>query len=112
MSKVLSERIATLEAKLKQEKAKLAQIEAKKRTSDAKKRRAEDTRRKLLIGAFYLNKAEQNDTTKSKLFAALDGYLTRPEDRALFDLQPLESSQPKADPLSTPIPTELLASDD
>ena len=112
MSKVLAERIAALEAKLKQEKAKLAQIEAQKRTAEAKKRRAEDTRRKLLIGAFYLNKAEQDEQIKAKLLAALDGYLTRPADRALFDLTRSASTTGSTEQSPHAYPTELPIQDD
>lgn len=45
----IDERIAALEAKLKQEKARKQQIEARKRTAAAKLTRQQDTRRKILI---------------------------------------------------------------
>ena len=47
----IDERIATLEAKLKQEKARKQRIEARKRAAESKLQRSQDTRRKILVGA-------------------------------------------------------------
>ena len=82
----IDERIATLEAKLKQEKARKQLIEARKRAAEAKLKRSQDTRRKILIGAAILGKVERGEWPKDKLLAMLDVTLTRPDDRALFDL--------------------------
>ncbi|MCG9057315.1 mobilization protein [Laribacter hongkongensis] len=82
----VDERIAALEAKLKQEKAKKQQIEARKRASEAKKKRSDDTRRKILVGAAILAKVEHGEWPKDKLLGMLDATLTRADDRALFDL--------------------------
>jgi len=78
--------IASLEAKLKQAKAKKQQIEARKRALESKEERAKDTRRKILVGAAILSKVERGEWPKDKLLAMLDGSLTRPDDRLLFDL--------------------------
>lgn len=82
----IDERIAALEAKLKQEKARKQQIEARKRAAESKLRRSQDTRRKILVGAAILGKVERGEWPKDKLLAMLDVTLTRPDDRALFDL--------------------------
>ncbi len=44
-----------------------------------------DTRRKILIGAYVMDKAKKNGTF-SEIIAELNNYLTRNSDRALFDL--------------------------
>jgi len=78
--------IANLEAKLKQAKAKKQQIEARKRALETKEERAKDTRRKILVGAAILTNVDRGEWPKDKLLAMLDSALTRPDDRALFDL--------------------------
>jgi hypothetical protein len=78
--------IASLEAKLKQAKAKKQQIEARKRALITKEERSKDTRRKILVGAAILTKVERGEWPKEKLLNMLDLALTRPDDRALFDL--------------------------
>ena len=66
----IDERIAALEAKLKQEKAKKQQIEARKRAALAKVSRQQDTRRKILVGAAILAKVERGEWPKDKLLEA------------------------------------------
>jgi hypothetical protein len=82
----IDERIATLEAKLKQEKARKQLIEARKRAAESKLKRSQDTRRKILIGAAILAKVERDEWPEAKLLALLDATLTRSDDRALFGL--------------------------
>ena len=93
----IDERIATLEAKLKQEKARKQLIEARKRAAESKLKRSQDTRRKILVGAAILAKVERDEWPEAKLLALLDTTLTRSDDRVLFGL-PLrtESDQSQA----------------
>ena len=90
----IDERIAALEAKLKQEKAKKQQIEARKRAAESKAKRSQDTRRKILVGAAILAKVERGEWPQDKLLALLDASLTRADDRALFDLPAVQPQQP------------------
>jgi hypothetical protein len=53
------------------------------------KKRAKDTRRKILAGAFVLDRASRDDQYNGWLVKSLDGFLTRPDDRALFGLPAL-----------------------
>ena len=85
----LEERIATLEAKLKQEKARKQKIEALKRAAESKAKRSMDTRRKILVGACILAKVERKEWPEDRLRDMLDAELTRADDRALFNLPPL-----------------------
>lgn len=99
----IDDRIATLEAKLKQEKAKKQRLEAARKAAASKKLRAEETRRKILVGAAILAKVERGDWPKERLMEMLSSTLTRDDDRKLFDLAPLTtpSSTPKLTPTAT-----------
>ena len=90
----VDERIATLEAKLKQEKAKKQLIEARKRAAESKKKRSDDTRRKILVGAAILAKVERGEWPESRLLELMDKELTRAHDRELFSLQDLGGAAP------------------
>ena len=48
--------------------------------------RRDDTRRKILAGAIVLARVEQGQISESEFRGWLDTALTRPDDRALFDL--------------------------
>jgi large subunit ribosomal protein L7/L12 len=85
MSEALETRLRERLAKIK---ARLQNLEAKKRAKASKAARAADTRRKILIGSMLLADFENNAETKARLLARLDKYLTRDDDRALFDLSP------------------------
>lgn len=82
----IDERIAALEAKLKQERAKKQKVEARKRAVEQKLQRAADTRRKILAGALVLELMERDEATRQRFMQRLDTYLTRPDDRKLFGL--------------------------
>ncbi len=74
-------------AKLKEQRAKLeARIqmaEARVKNSERKK----DTRRKILIGSYYLDLANKENNME-KLVSGMDKFLVRDNDRALFGLAP------------------------
>ncbi|TAK76887.1 MAG: hypothetical protein EPO11_03485 [Gammaproteobacteria bacterium] len=62
---------------------------------EAKKRKEEDrifTRKKILIGAFLLEKFKNNPDELNNLVREMDNFLTRPHDRKLFGL-PINSAQ-------------------
>jgi hypothetical protein len=49
------------------------------------KERKNETRRKILLGSYYLDNAEKNGTFE-EIKKIMDKYLTRDSDRLLFDL--------------------------
>ena len=53
--------------------------------------RKRDTRRKILVGDFFLNVAEHSDSFKRDLISDMDNVLTNASDRALFGLPSLGS---------------------
>lgn len=64
-----------------------AALQKKVAARDKRKKRETD-RKKILIGALYLSRAERDPAAHEKLLAALDAYLTRDDDRRLFGLSP------------------------
>lgn len=87
MAAGIDDKIKALEEKLKQAKAQKAKIEARKKAIEAKVQRSQDTRRKVLAGAMVLEMMERDEATRQRFMERLDKYLTRADDRALFDLQ-------------------------
>jgi hypothetical protein len=83
------ERIGVLEERLKQLKAKQQKIDARRRALETRQARQADTRRKFLAGAIVLAKVERGELLDAQFREWLDEALTRPEDRALFDLPPI-----------------------
>lgn len=81
------ERIAALEAKLKQLKVVQQRKEARARTVESRRTRREELRRKILVGAIVLAKVEAGEIEERTLRDWLDPAITRPEDRALFGLE-------------------------
>lgn len=85
----IEEKIKALETKLKQEKAKKQKMEAMKRAAETKAQRASDTRKKILLGAFLMDRMEKNQDYASKVMQGVEAFLKRDDDRALFGLAPL-----------------------
>lgn len=80
------EKIALLKKKQEQIKAKIQLMEAAEKSKDRKR----ETRRKILIGAYYLEKAK-TENNLGEIKSLMDIYLKRREDRLLFDLPPLDN---------------------
>lgn len=78
-------RIEKLKLKQKQLTAQIQKEEARHKTS----KRNQDTRRKILLGAWYLEKMKDNGIEAIK--NELNEFLKRNSDRALFGLPPLET---------------------
>jgi hypothetical protein len=81
----------------------LSQLDSQRKALQArliKQERAKDTRRKILLGALVLEKIDNGHEADKPLLAwlrtTLPGYLTRPDDKALFD--DLLKSAPDAAP--------------
>ena len=91
----IEDKIKALEEKLKQAKAQKAKIEARKKAIETKVHRSQDTRRKVLAGAMVLEMMERDEATRQRFMERLDKYLTRADDRALFDLQVTATQSPK-----------------
>jgi hypothetical protein len=75
-------RLELLLEKEAQLKAQIQQAKAAERTLEKKR----DTRRKILIGAAVLARVERGEWPQRDLAMMMDGFLTRPHERELFDL--------------------------
>jgi hypothetical protein len=80
---VMPTKLELLLEKEAQLKAQIQLAKAAERTLEKKR----DTRRKILIGAAVLAKVERGEWPKQDLNLMMDGFLTRPHERALFDLE-------------------------
>jgi hypothetical protein len=81
-------------------KKKQAMIKAKIQTlqsADKSKERKMDTRKKILIGSYYYEKAKEANKL-NEITVLMDGYLKRNFDRALFGLKLLEDTEVKNKP--------------
>jgi large subunit ribosomal protein L7/L12 len=73
--------------------AEAAALERLVRSKNAAEDRKKDTRRKILIGSMSLERAATYPDYKERLQTELDKYLTRDDDRGLFEL----ATRPKAE---------------
>jgi hypothetical protein len=68
--------------------ARIQQMEARSKVTERK----QDMRRKILVGAYYLNQTRDKKDFE-ELKKALDSYLTRNSDRRLFELPDIEEPE-------------------
>ena len=93
MSTPRQQRIIELEQKLAALKAKMRAEEARQRAAQSKVERARDTRRKVLVGAFLLDQLGRDGAAQLVVQGrAFSSWVSRPDDRALFDLPPSSSA--------------------
>ena len=81
----MTKRLDKLQQKKKQLDAQIQKLHA----AEKARQRKQETRRKFLVGAYYLQKARDEETMEI-LTKQMDSYLTRKIDRVLFDLKPLD----------------------
>ena len=67
-------------------KAQIQLAKAAERTLEKKR----DTRRKILIGAAVMARVDSERWPKADLLEMMDGFLTRPNERDLFDLDEVD----------------------
>lgn len=84
-------RLEILKKQQEQLKAKIQALEA----SEFSRERKRETRRKILVGAYYLDKM-RTENKFDELVALMDGYLNRDTDRVLFKLPLRENKKAKA----------------
>ena len=84
----LDEQISTLQERLKQLKLRQQRTEARMRAIEVQRERKADTRRKFVVGNVVLDRVRQGNIDAALFRSWLDRDLTRPEDRALFELPP------------------------
>ena len=75
-------KLETLQKKKEQLNARIHKLESLQKVRERK----HDTRRKILIGAYFIDKAHEEGGLSS-LYQKMDGYLKRNSDRKLFGLE-------------------------
>lgn len=58
------------------------------RSRESQEERKRETRRKILVGAMVLDQVERGEWPEKRLKTAMDRFLDREQDRALFGLPP------------------------
>ena len=92
----LNEQQAKIEAELRQRKERILRQKRQQQAKITNEQRKRDTRKKVLVGAAVLAKVQAGDWTNDQLLTLLDNYLTRNDDRVLFDLPTLPEPEPEA----------------
>lgn len=94
-----TQKIEALRIKLQQLEAAEKAAEARSRAAANKQVRTDDTRRKILLGAFVLERIELAEMRAFEVRgAAFGAWLTRPSDRGLFGLSALPPDGAAATP--------------
>lgn len=81
-------KLETLKKKKEQLNARIHKLESLQKARERK----QDTRRKILIGAYFMDKATEEGNL-NVLYQQLEGYLKRNSDRELFQLEPLHEKK-------------------
>lgn len=84
MAKVSKNVLDRLKEQREKLNARIQLVEARAKTSERK----QDTRRKILIGSYYLDKARK-DEAMHEINKTMAEYLKKDFDRELFGLEPL-----------------------
>jgi len=85
-------KIKALKIKQKQLSERIKRLEAAEKTKERKR----ETRRKILVGAFYLDQARESGQLQ-ELVQKMDNYLNRPSDRELFGLETKTTNKQSSD---------------
>ncbi|MCW8445688.1 mobilization protein [Fluoribacter gormanii] len=87
----MSEKQSRLDALKKKQEQIRAQIQKLESLEKARERKR-DTRRKILIGSYFIDKANQEGTLFD-LYQQMNHYIKRNADRELFHLEPIQEEQ-------------------
>jgi hypothetical protein len=87
----MSEKQSRLDALKKKQEQLRAQIQ-KLESLEKSRERKRDTRRKILVGSYFIDKANQEGTLFD-LYQQIDKYIKRNVDRELFHLEPYTEEQ-------------------
>lgn len=93
-AKVKKSKLEIAREKAAQANALLQKLETREKLKNAENRSATDTRIKILLGAYTQDRMSKSESLKAQVLTGLDEYLTRPADRALFELAPKPAPTP------------------
>lgn len=86
MALPLDARLQQAEKKLADLKALKARQDARRKAEEGKEKRKLENKMKILLGAYMLNRMEQEEGFRDKVLPRLDKFLTRPAEREIFGL--------------------------
>lgn len=86
------QRVKEIEGLLKQAKVRAQKFEATAKAKESKTARAQRERKKYLVGALVLETMEKDGSINQRMIEKLDHFLTRPNERALFELDAIRDS--------------------
>lgn len=86
MALPLDARLQQAEKKLANLKALKARQDARRKAEEGKEKRKLENKMKILLGAYMLNRMEQEEGFRDKVMPRLDKFLTRPAEREIFGL--------------------------
>lgn len=92
MARSLEERLKQAAEKVAALKAELAREDAKKKAEASKALRKLENKKKILLGAYALDRMEREDRFQADTMSRLDKFLVRPADRAIFGLPAMRPS--------------------
>lgn len=81
-------KLGALKKKKEQLNARIHKLESLQKARERKR----NTRRKILIGAYFIEKANEEGSLDA-LYQQMDGFLKRNSDRELFGLDPLTNGE-------------------
>ena len=93
--------------KLEESEARIRAEIQRVRGRAAQEARKRDTHRKILVGAMVLDQVQRGEWQEKRLKEAMDRFLEKDRDRAVFELPPrLPVQQPTPNPTAQQRPTE------
>lgn len=92
MARRIDERVEQAAKKLAELKAAQAKADAREKAKAGKERRKLDNKKKILLGAYMLDRMEREEGFQARVMPRLDKFLVRPAERAIFGLPPLPAS--------------------
>jgi large subunit ribosomal protein L7/L12 len=98
MARGIDVRLEQAAKKLAELKAEKARVDAKRKVEAGKERRKLDNKKKILLGAYMLDRMEREDGFQAKVMPRLDKFLVRPADRSIFGLPPVPTSPTPSTP--------------
>lgn len=85
----LEDRQREIDRKAREEKARIAKMKRREQAKIRSQKRKDETRRKILVGAMYLERFEDDPSSYQRMLDGLKKFLTRDQDRELFGLLPV-----------------------
>ena len=79
--------------KLEEAQARIAAEIQRVKGRAAQEARKRDTHRKILAGALLLDQVQRGEWPEARFLAAMDKFLDKDRDRAVFDLPPRSTAQ-------------------